>query len=266
MTQADNIEKKIQQLNIQSTAAMRERILSDASEAMEQTIDAGAVKPSVGRIIMKNRITKFVAAAVFVIGVFIGMNVFTGTPAYAIEQTIEAMRSISSIRAIVTDWDDSQSDSWVQINPQTGQEEYHYADHGDLLIVATPEVTYYYHKDKNLVKIKKEYAPVSEVSFSRLFEELPLWVEKYKGSYELYHDFDEVLKKEVVVIHVEVPAFEKELVIRVDPQTKLPINIEAIKSKPGQGVKSVDNIQYNLAIPEGLFEFEIPEGAEVVYE
>jgi outer membrane lipoprotein-sorting protein len=116
------------------------------------------------------------------------------------------------------------------------------------------------------VKIKKKYMPASQISFSRIFEELPKWVEQYNGKYETNNKFDEVLQKEIIIIHVEVAAFEKEFNIRIDPQTKLPISIEGIKAKPGQGVKSVDNIEYNVSIPEGLFEFEIPEGAKVVYE
>ncbi|MBL7214106.1 MAG: hypothetical protein ISS71_00345 [Phycisphaerae bacterium] len=266
MTHADNIEKKLEQLNIKSTPAMREKILSEASQVMEQTINASAPKPSVGRLIMKSNITKFAAAAAIIIGVFVGISMFNGTPAYAIEQTVEAMRSVTSIHAFMTDWDDSQGEIWLQINPETGQEEKYFADMGNLLIVATPQATYYYHKDKNLVRIKKEYEPASEISFSRIFEDLPVWVEKYSGKYECYQKFDEELKKEVIVIHVEVPVFEKEFYVRIDPETKLPIKMEATKAKPGQGVKSVYNIQYNVSIPEGLFEFEIPAGAKVVYE
>ena len=226
-------------------------------------------RPSIWRIIMKSRITKFAAAAAVIILIAVlSLTVLdkSVTPAYALEQTVEAMRSIRSIHAFITDWDDSQGEVWVQINPETGQEEYYYADQGNLLIVATPHATYYYHKDENLVRIRKEYVPASEISFSRIFEDLPVWVEKYNGRYEFYHEFDEGLKKEIIVIHVEVPVFEKEFYIRIDPQTKLPINIETVKAKPGQGVKCVDNIQYNVSISEGLFEFGIPEGAKVIYE
>ena len=105
---------------------------------------------------MKNRITKFAVAAVVLIAIVLSITIFDNavTPAYAIEQTIEAMRSISSIHAYCTDWDGSQGEAWVKINPETGQEEYNYSDTGNLLIVATPQSTYYYHKDKNLVRVK----------------------------------------------------------------------------------------------------------------
>ena len=40
MTKADNIKKKIKQINFKSTPAMRNRILSQATQAMEQTMEA----------------------------------------------------------------------------------------------------------------------------------------------------------------------------------------------------------------------------------
>ena len=67
MTHADKIEKKLEQMNFISTPKMREKILSDASQTMEQTINAAAKKPSVGRIIMKSRITKFAVTTIIAI-------------------------------------------------------------------------------------------------------------------------------------------------------------------------------------------------------
>ena len=34
--------------------------------------------------------------------------------------------------------------------------------------------------------------------------------------------------------------------------------------QPGQIGQSLDEIQYDLPLPEGIFEFEIPEGTEVI--
>ena len=39
-----------------------------------------------------------------------------------------------------------------------------------------------------------------------------------------------------------------------------------LKCRAGEGVKSVDRLEYNVPIPEGIFEFKIPEGAKVVEE
>jgi outer membrane lipoprotein-sorting protein len=59
---------------------------------------------------------------------------------------------------------------------------------------------------------------------------------------------------------------EKEFIVCVDSETKLPISIEMLMCGSGQGVKSVDSIEYNAAIPEGVFEFKIPKDATVIRE
>lgn len=231
-----------------------------------------AEPPNIWRMIMNSKITKLATAAVVILAVVLGVTLIdrSATPAYAIEQTIQAMRSVSSVRAYCTDWDGSKGEVWVQINPETGQEEYYYADQGNFLIVASPQKTYYYYKDKNLVRIRNEYVPAAEVRFSRLFEDLADLIQKVNGKLEFHSEFDEDLQKEVIRVRGYIPAQgnfgEKEFLINVDPKTKLPISTEAIKSAPGQGVKSVDRFEYNVPIPQGLFDFEIPEGAEVIYE
>jgi outer membrane lipoprotein-sorting protein len=231
-----------------------------------------AEPPNIWRMIMNSKITKLATAAVVILAVVLGVTLIdrSATPAYAIEQTIQAMRSVSSVRAYCTDWDGSKGEVWVQIDPETGQEKYYYADQGNLLIVATPQKTYYYYKDKNLVRIRNEYVPAAEVRFSRLFEDLTDLIQKLNGKLDFKSEFDQDLQKQVIRVHGYIPAQksfgEKEFIINVDPKTKLPINTETLKAAPGQGVKSVDRFEYNMPIPEGLFDFEIPEGAEVVYE
>lgn len=231
-----------------------------------------AEPPNIWRIIMNSRITKLATAAVLILAVVLGVSLLdkSATPAYAIEQTIQAMRSVSSVRAYCTYWDGSKGEVCVQIDPETGQEECYYADIGNLLTVATPQKTFYYHKDKNLVRIRNEHVLAAEVRFSKLFEDLPDLIQRLNGKLDFKSEFDQNLQKQVIRIYAYIPAQkdfgEKEFIIYVDPKTKLPINTETLKAAPGQGVKSVDRFEYNVKIPEGLFDFEIPKGAEIVYE
>jgi outer membrane lipoprotein-sorting protein len=228
--------------------------------------------PNIWRIIMNSKISKFAAVAVIIMAVVLGVSLLdrSATPAYAIEQTIQAMRSVRSVCAYCTDWDGSKGETWVKIDPETGQEEYYYSDIGNLLIVATPQKTFYYHKDQNLVRIRNEHVLAAEVRFSNLFEDLPDLIEKLNGKLDFKSEFDQDLNKQVIRVHGYIPAQkdfgEKEFIVTVDPKTKLPINTETIKAALGQGVKSVDRFEYNVEIPQGLFDFKIPEGAEVVYE
>ncbi|MHC4622858.1 MAG: hypothetical protein ACYS4W_03040 [Planctomycetota bacterium] len=274
MSDADQAEKRMKTMEFKASAAMHDRILRDVLKAHDKSknIKSAVMQPNVWRIIMKTRVAKLAAAAAIIIAVGLTLTVFDKSlsSAYAIEQTIEAMRSIHSIHAYCTDWDDSKGEAWVQTDPETGQEEYYHADQGNLLIVGTPEATYYYYKDKNLVRIRDEYVPASEVRISRFFEDMVKWIQQYHGQLGFYFQFDEDLQQEVIMVHGSIPTQgdieEKEFIFRVDPETKLPIDMEALKCGPGQGVKSVDRIEYNVTIPEGIFEFKIPAGAKVVYE
>ncbi|MHC4526043.1 MAG: hypothetical protein ACYTEU_14195 [Planctomycetota bacterium] len=99
MTHADKITKKLEQMNFKSNAAMREKTLSEASQAMEQTINAAANKPSVRRIIMKTRITKFAAAAIVLIAIGLSITLFDKTvaPAYGLTEALQVYKQTNII-------------------------------------------------------------------------------------------------------------------------------------------------------------------------
>ena len=275
MKPSDDLEKVIKKdLNFTASVELHGRMLNDVLNAQEKSKKArlALIRPNQRRQIMKSPITKLAAAAAIVVAVVLSVHLWdkSASSAYAVEQTIEAMRSIRSVHAYCTDWDNSKGETWVQIDPETGQEQYYRADGRNLLIVGTPQATYYYYKDENRVRIRNEYVPASEVRFSRFFEDVVSWVRQHHGELRCESQFDQELQREIILVHAWTPAQgdmeEKEGVVRVDPITKLPISIEAFKTGPGEGVKSVDRIEYNVTIPEGMFEFQIPQGAKVVYE
>jgi len=73
---------------------------------------------------MNNKTTKFAAAAMIVIAVLLSMTVLdkTVTPAYAIEQTIQASHSVRylHIKAFMTSISDEPIENWVEFN-EAGQ-------------------------------------------------------------------------------------------------------------------------------------------------
>jgi len=259
-----------EQASLKSNSEKNKQVVEDVLSAYRKTLNKRpvVVKQNVWRIIMNSKITKLATVAVVILAVVVGVTLIdrAATPTYAIEQTIQAIRSVSSVRAYSTDWDGSEGEVLVQINPETGQEECYYVDQGNLLIVATPQKTYYYDKDKNLVIISNKYVTASEVRFSRFFEDMADWIQKHNGKLDFQSEFDQDLQKEVIRVHVSIPAQGdfggEDSIINVDPKTKLPINFELINQKG----KSAVHLEYNVTIPQGLFDFEIPEGAEVVYE
>ncbi|MHC4759366.1 MAG: FecR domain-containing protein [Planctomycetota bacterium] len=70
MTDADNnIERKIKRMSFKGSDEMHKRILGDALEVQS------SVKPDIGRIIMKSKITKLAAGAVILILMLVGLQI-----------------------------------------------------------------------------------------------------------------------------------------------------------------------------------------------
>jgi len=246
-----------EQASLKSSSEKNKQVVEDALSAYRRTLNKRpvVVKQNVWRIIMNSKIIKLATVAVIILAVVVGVTLIdrSATPAYAIEQTIEAMRSISSVRAYIND-----GEVLFQINPETGQEECYRVEEGNVLTVATPEKTYHYDKDKNVVRISDEYVTGVEVRFSRFIEDMADWAQKHNGKVDHRLEFDQDLQKEVIKVHIHIPAQGnsggQDSTINVDPKTKLPISFGPIR------------LEYNVPIPPGSFDFEIPEGAEVVYE
>ena len=101
MRSAQDIKRLIKDLRDTTSADMDERVLKDVSKVLEQSerTKSALVQPNIWRKIMKNRITKLVAVAVIVIAVLLSITIFDKTipAAYALEQTIEANRSLRFI-------------------------------------------------------------------------------------------------------------------------------------------------------------------------
>ncbi len=99
MRPAENIEKLVKNIDIDTNVKTDNAVLGDVIEAFEKSKGkkTSAIEQNIWRIIMKSKITKL-ATAVVIIAValsitFLGKSV---APAYAIEQTIEANNSINS--------------------------------------------------------------------------------------------------------------------------------------------------------------------------
>ena len=101
MRPADKIDKLIKKLQTKASVELDERVHSEISKALAETKKTQSVKPgpNIWSIIMKSRITKFAAAAVIILIVVFSINLLdkSVTPAYAIEQTIQANHTVRYI-------------------------------------------------------------------------------------------------------------------------------------------------------------------------
>ena len=109
------------------TAAAQHAFFNNEDKEELRKEQTAKTEPNIWRIIMKSRITKLAAAAVIIIAVLIGINHFGGsvdiaTPAYALEQTIQASHSVQylHIRAITPSHEDQPVEFWLEFT-QDGQ-------------------------------------------------------------------------------------------------------------------------------------------------
>jgi outer membrane lipoprotein-sorting protein len=217
--------------------------------------------------IMKSNITKFAAAAIIIIVVVLSIGLWDKSipAAYAVEQTIEAMRNVTTVHCYITTFTGERMEMWSKINQETGENEYFYIDSPETEITATPDETYMYNKGKNVVIHLKGAGHVkSDVRLGRFIEDMVSMAQSVNGKIQINpRDVDG--EKPVILLVIETDKMTIESVI--DSETKLPISM-VFKPKgepqPGQIGKSINEMSYNEPLPEGIFDFEIPEGAQII--
>jgi hypothetical protein len=98
MRPTEKVERELKKMNFSAGAELRKQILDDAMKAHEQTKTQSAFEqPNIWRTLMKNKLVRIAAITAIVAGIAFGVtNILErgATPAYAIEQTIEANHSI----------------------------------------------------------------------------------------------------------------------------------------------------------------------------
>jgi hypothetical protein len=104
----------------------------------------------------------------------------------------------------------------------------------------------------------------SDIRFGRFIEDIVEVARSINGKVEIDYVYDTDKAKQVILLVVKTDKLTLES--KVDPETKLPMSMNLKlrgQPQPGQIGQSIDRIYYDLPLPEGIFEFEIPEGAEV---
>jgi len=275
MRLADNIEKLIRNfhvLNVNATGEMDQRILGDALKAQREfkKMKLARIEPNIWRTIMRRKITKPAAAAVIIVAAVLAISLWdrSAPTAYAIEQTIEAMQKVTTAHLLGTTFDGGQVEMWTRINPETGENDHFYLDSPELKAVATPNEAYMYDKKANVVThlIGGHYIR-SDFRFGRFIEDMFEVARSIDGEIGIDYVYDPDRAKQVILLVIKTDTSTLES--KVDPETKLPMSLNLRLSgqpQPGQIGQSFDEIYYDLPLPEGIFEFEIPEGAEVKEE
>ena len=182
MTAEETIEKRLEKLAqaISPDDKLIENVMNridTKSMGESERIEKLSTKLIVRRFIM-NRFTKFVAAAMIIIAAALSITFLNKlvTPAYAIEQTIEAFKNVRFMHIVQRDRAGNIEDErWIEIGPDGFQARYHQDTPArSFFVVDDRQTVLVHHKDKNTVVLYDpnerswtwHYAP------GKLFQEL----------------------------------------------------------------------------------------------
>lgn len=219
---------------------------------------------------MKSKITKFAAAAFIIVAVLLSYSIVGVKETYAFEQTLEAFRDVVTSHVWGRDWNDKEFEMWIQLDPNNGMPDYCrlYSPSDKYLAVSRPDQSYQYNENINQVQINSGRLFSFEVNPTRIFEELIKFSEMENSGYKvnINYERDPESKETIIVAIAETPMGEM-WKISIDPETKLPIRFNCLNNeivRPGAVFKDIDKIEYNVELPEGIFDFEIPKDAKII--
>ena len=234
------------------------------------------------RTIMKTRITKLAAAAAIIVIAALSISYLgdLATPAYAIEQTIEAFKKVNSVYVETTIREKGISCSakmWARRGSHGnfffGDFRQESGDNGYTIVANESENrTYYYDPSAKRVRI---YGRLNVTIGNFLDRDYFLHLQQEMENVELEYGKDEVTGKEIVLLKYKVPipskydkSISKSSVITFDLETKLPIRWKGWDNPDfkGEPWSEWTLIEYNPKLSESTFKFEIPEDAKVIRE
>ncbi len=293
MKHRDKIEKIVKKFcvthnsTVQTTAQLDQRILSDALQAHEKSkkTKPAAIQPNVWRIIMKSKITKLVTAAAVILLVLFGITVLdkSATPAYAIEQTIEASHSVRylHIKAITPSHEDQPVDAWLEFS-QDGQlknmrlnlPDWVSLGGGPREVIWKDNTKQDWVKDKNILLVTTG-DETSAAEMLRMIENLDpklavtrLQEKQEQGKVELEISEPTDKAEQIVVTATSTKkddsSFQR-MVLYIDQATLLVNAKELYKLRDGQyeHMKTLEFHEYNQPIDTKMFTFEnIPDDVE----
>ncbi len=226
------------------------------------------------RIIMKSPITKLATAAVIIVtvGFLVTILHYSASPAWAIEQTIEAIEGFQAIYSsgITVDEDGTEFEVkfWARPNREgTGSGDLRMEAKGGKVIVVNEvkDVTHKYDTAHNVVLVEsgnRFYCRpwINGEYFQKMKESCTDWQEEYRK--------DELTGRDCVFVTARNPENNQSYKFQFDLGTKLPVRGKVWHNSDFKGKPYVtaNEIIYNPPLAEGIFDFVIPEGAKVIKE
>ncbi len=277
MRPAENIEKLIKNIDIDTNAKTDNAVLGDVIEAFEKSKGkkTSATEQNIWRIIMKSPITKLAAAAVIIVAVILGLTI-TGGPDIASVTWAEVIEKVEQIPALTFDMTVEISHS--ENNKLSFQSENYVAGdygtkssiymNGELFVVKyrLPKKNLAYEirpKDKTYIRID---LPDRQAAKGQDPDDPRTWLKMIlSGDYtELGSDnINGVAVEGIECNRPEMTGENGVMRLWVDVETNLPVRIEVemVGMESGQMRPHkyvMENFQWDVELDESVFEPNIP--------
>ncbi|MEN6385786.1 MAG: tetratricopeptide repeat protein [Phycisphaerales bacterium] len=146
-----NIKRFIKNTKIKTNPAVNDAVLNGLLETFDKS---KAARPNTWRIIMKSRITKLAVAAVLLIAAVLTITFLDKSvaPAYAIEQTVEAMKNVRFLHLVsYNETGEIKDERWIELGFDGHQVKYRQDTPPDFLVIEDGKTTAVYYKNKRTV-------------------------------------------------------------------------------------------------------------------
>jgi outer membrane lipoprotein-sorting protein len=287
MKSAEDVKKLVKNAELGINPDTNEQVFRDVLNAHELTKKnktAGS-QPNYWRIFMKSKIAKLTAAAAIAAVVVLGGSIFfkTSSPAWAIEQSIEA---IARYKAVITEGFQSQRlwkndgdtellpmKTWaVENQDQTAVEKCRMEIEGFMILTTNGQKTWRYDPGTNTVSIENRGYMATELGISRMLEQLKGL--RDSGAYT-FADWKETYGKDpasgrervyLTFALTQGPFSPRSMWFEFDAESKLLVGYKQWGNSNLEGTPLivVEKITYYETLPDELFEYEIPQGATVI--
>jgi hypothetical protein len=272
MKPVEHIKRLLTKLNVDPSPEMHERTLTDMIAAHVRRVEKSRPSglPALWALLARYG-TAGAGIAAIVLGILVAVLAIrdSATPAYAVEQTVEAIKRIPVVHIFGRDWDDRRIEMWVKVNSETGLMDSCQINHPDedRFLVSTPRNTYDYDGKTNTVRIKDGPSVASIFCLGDFFGGIEDLAKQLDGKVTYCGVTDPGTKRSLLELKMSAPNLE--IVCLIDSRTKLPISIDVtrgVRFNRYDILRNATLIRYDEAPPEGLFDFTIPAGANITIE
>ena len=286
MRPIDNIEKSIKKLHYKASTQAHGRILGNILLAVENGQQPAVTQPNIWRIIMKSKIAQLATVAAVIIIAAIGISLLQNsvTPAYAIEQTIEAGQDVRYIHFYFTSMDGNTTfkEAWLEYDDdgqiKNTRVNWYNQPSGDMAAVWKEGRTqFWWKKKKKLAFFEDEIYTKKCVGFAKRYDPTRTVENMYnlekKGDVEIEIEEPADRTKPIILTCTYLPntflteraSPQMREIVFVDPVTKLVTSIEVYKLENGEYVACGvwEYPDYDTLFEPGIFDLEGEVPADV---